>query len=254
MRRALTRNFALLLLLASLSFARAQNNNDVTNEWRITGFPHYPIHGNLTGFGYLGWVKNPQANYTLWYGGYPGLTYNARPHIQVWGGFFNIYTNNYTNINGKQDTLELRPFIGGKFFLPNHLKWNIYNFTRLEFREIYHHDTHEWTNTERLRFRFAVEAPLTSSDKAWHERTFYGMVGAEPYYRFDKSDIDPFRLMTGVGYVAKNQVRAELLYYANWGRVAPTNDLAFTENIIRLNIKFGVTHSILSHVWNPTEQ
>ena len=72
----------LLLLLADLSSARAQNN-DVTNEWRITGYPHYPIKGNLTGYGYLEWAKNPQANYSRWYGGYPGFIYNARPHIRL---------------------------------------------------------------------------------------------------------------------------------------------------------------------------
>ena len=30
---------------------------------------------------------------------------------QVWGALLGIYTNNYTNENGKQDTFELRPFI-----------------------------------------------------------------------------------------------------------------------------------------------
>jgi len=247
----------LIILLGMLSMAfplLAQTNNDVTNEWRITAFPHYPIKGNLSGFGYLGWVKNPGAEYSLWYAGFPGVVYTAKPWFQAWGGLLDIYTNNYTNENGKQDTLELRPFIGPKLFLPNRWQWNIYNFTRLEFRQTYHHDTHEWTNVERLRSRFGIEAPLTSRERAWKINTFYGIANVEPLYRFDKDDVDPFRAQVGLGYVANPRVRVELLYYANWGRVAPSNDLAFTQNIIRLNVKVGVKRALLSHVWNPGEQ
>jgi hypothetical protein len=137
----------LLCLLSMTAALKAQNSNGVTNEWRITAFPHYPITEKVSGFGYLGWVKNPGSAYSLWYLGTPGFIYMAKPRLQVWTGLLDIYTNNYTNENGKQDTLELRPFIGGKFFLPNKRKWNIYNFTRLEFRQTYHHDTHEWTTS-----------------------------------------------------------------------------------------------------------
>jgi hypothetical protein len=241
----------LALVLTPAAGLYGQNNNDVTNEWRITAFPHYPIKGKMSGFGYLGWVTNPDSNYKLYYFGVPGFIYTANPKVQAWVGLLDIYTNNDTLSNGKQDTLELRPFIGGKFFLPNKLRWNIYNFSRLEFRQTYHHDTHDWTNAERLRLRFGIEAPLTSREKAWTDKTFYGIANVEPLYRFDKSDIDPFRAQLGLGYVANDRIRAELLYYANWGRVAPSNDLAFTENIIRLNIKIGVKRALLSHVWNP---
>ena len=247
----------LLLALCSLSLIAplmGQSSNDVTNEWRITAFPHYPIKGNLSGFGYLGWVKNPGSAYTLWYAGAPGFIYNVKPWFQAWAGLINVYTNNYTNENGKQDTMELRPFIGGKFFVPNKKRWNIYNFTRLDFRQTYHHDTHEWTNIERLRSRFGIEAPLTSLEKSWKVNTFYGIANVEPLYRFDKDDVDPMRAQVGLGYIANPRIRIELLYYANWGRVAPSNDLAFTQNIIRLNIKVGVKHAILSRVWNPMEK
>src|SRR5215471_6705752 len=251
-----SRRYPLLFFLCLLSIALplAAQNNDVTNEWRITAFPHYPIKGNLSGFGYLGWVKNPGSEYSLWYAGFPGVVYNVKPWFQAWGGLLDIYTNNYTNENGKQDTLELRPFIGPKLFLPNKRKWNIYNFTRFEFRQTYHHDTHEWTNVERVRSRFGIEAPLTSLEKSWKVNTFYGIANVEPIYRFDKDDIDPMRAQVGLGYIADPRIRIELLYYANWGRVAPSNDLAFTQNIIRLNVKVGVKHAILSHVWNPGEK
>jgi hypothetical protein len=246
--------FVFLPLFCISAALRAQSSNEVTNEWRITAFPHYPIKGNLSGFGYLGWVKNPGSDYSLWYGGAPGFVYNIKPWFQAWGGLLDIYTNNNTDANGKQDTLELRPFIGPKLFLPNKRKWNIYNFTRFEFRETYHHDTHEWTNVERVRLRFGIEAPLTSLPKSWKVKTFYGIANVEPLYRFDKDDVDPFRAQVGLGYVANSRVRIELLYYANWGRVAPSNNLQFTQNIIRLNIKVGVKHALLSHVWNPTEK
>jgi|SRR5579862_6199575 len=229
----------------------AQTDVPVTNEWRVTAFPHYPIKGNLSGWGYLGWVKNPDNNYTLWYGGAPGIIYSAKPWLQIWSGVLYIYTNNYTDVSGKQDTMEIRPIIGPKLFLPNKWKWNIYNLTRLEFRETYNHGTHQWGNVERLRSRFGVEIPLTSREKAWKLNTFYGVANVEPMYRFDKNDVDPFRMQFGVGYIANPRIRAELLYYGNWGRVTPSNNLAYTENIIRLNVKVAVKRALLSHVWNP---
>jgi hypothetical protein len=244
----------LILVLLAIVPATVSQNNNVTNEWRITAFPHYPIKGNLTGFGYFGWVKNPSGEYSLWYAGAPGVIYNAKPWLQIWGGLHDIYTNNYTRENGKQDTLELRPFIGSKIFLPNKIKWNIYNYTRLELRQTYHHDTHEWNNVERLRMRFGIEAPLTSREKAWKVSTFYGIANVEPMIRFDKDDLDPMRAQVGLGYIANPRIRVELLYYANWGRVAPSNDLDFTTNIIRLNVKVGVKRALLSHVWNPGDK
>jgi hypothetical protein len=134
MNRELKSRF--LVALASLLFpavslvAQSTSQPPWTNEYRVTLFPHSPIRRKLSGFGYLGWVKNPDSAYTNWYAGFPGAVYSARPWIQVWGGLIGIYTNNYTNENGKQDTLELRPFIGSKAFLPNKKKWNIFNLTR----------------------------------------------------------------------------------------------------------------------------
>lgn len=245
---------AFLLALAVSLAAQSTSPPPWTNQYRVTLHSQYPIKGNLSGFGYLGWVTNPDSEYTRWHVGFPGVIYNAKPWIQVWGGLYGIYTNNYTNENGKQDTLELRPFIGWKMFLPNKKKLNVYNFTRWEFRQTYSHATHEWTNVERVRSRFGIEAPITDRENAWKVRTFYAIANAEPMYRFDTNDLDPFRVQMGLGYIANPRLRLELLYYANWGRVAPTNDLEFTENIFRLNIKLGVKHALLSHVWNPLEK
>jgi hypothetical protein len=68
-------------------------------------------------------------------------------------------------------------------------------------------------------------------------------------FRFDKDDLDPMRAQVGLGYVANPRVRIELLYYANWGRVDPSNDLGFTQNISRLNFKVGVKRRLLSYFW-----
>jgi hypothetical protein len=42
-----------------------------------------------------------------------------------------------TRVNRRQPAV----IRGSDLFLPHTLKWNIYNFTRLEFRQVYHHDT-----------------------------------------------------------------------------------------------------------------
>jgi hypothetical protein len=97
----------------------------------------------------------------------------------------------------------------------------------LEFREVYHHHTHEWTHTERLRARFGVEIPITSRERAWKEKTLYFIGNVEPMYRFDRNDIDPSRAQVGIGYVLNARIRPELLYYANWGRSAEGAPLEF---------------------------
>jgi hypothetical protein len=245
---------ALVLGASPIHAQTADEPVKVTNEYRITIFPHYPIKGSLSGFGYIGWVKNPELDYQLYYASAPGVIYKVKPWLQSWNGVLLIYTNNDTAVTGKQDTVELRPFVGGKFFLPNKMKWNIYNFTRLEFRETYHHDTHAWTHTQRLRMRFGVEIPLTSREKAWTLGSLYAVANVEPLYRFDRDEIDPARVQFGLGWVMNERIRPELLYYLNWGRTDPGHKLRYNENIIRLNIKVGVNRALLGHVWNPGPQ
>lgn len=248
------RALILCVTLFSPAAANAQTTTSdapVTDEYRVTIFPHHPIKGDLSGFGYLGWVTNPDADYKLYYGGFPGLIYTFSPWLQAWGGLLGIYTDNETAANGKSDTMELRPFAGAKLFLPNSWKWNIYNFTRLEVRETYHHDTHAWTHAERLRMRFGVEIPLASRERAWQVKTFYLIANTEPMYRFDNDVIDPARVQAGLGWVMNDRIRPELLYYANWGRTGPDNALTYNENIFRLNVKVGFNHGLLGRVWNP---
>lgn len=231
----------LVAALGGAANARAQEDEDIANEYRITLFPNYPLRKeNLSGFGYLGYVKNPDKNYELYYLGFPGFLWTVKPKLlQVWAGVFGIYTNN----EDKGDKLELRPFVGAKTFLPNNLSWNIYNFSRWEFRTTKDLETHDWSYTNRFRTRFGVEFPLTSRDHAWNKKTFYGLADVEPFYRFDRDQWDPVRLRAGLGYIFAHRCRAEFIYHAQFSR--PNGTLEYTDNIYRLNIKIGLSHSIL---------
>jgi len=220
---------------------------DVTNEYRVTLFPFHKINDHLTGFGYLGYVKNPDSDYSLYYMGWPGLNYQAKKWLQIWVGFFYIYTNN----EFKADKFELRPFVGPKIFLPNKYKMNLYNFTRYEYRRTKDRATDQWTTVHRIRSRFRAEIPLTSLEKAWKPKTFYGIGDVEPFFRSDKKALDPFRLRAGLGYVANDRLRVEFIYHAQFGRATTDDPLEYNQNIFRLNFKLGLHQGILDRNQNP---
>jgi hypothetical protein len=237
-----------LLLIVCFVYNSLQAQQDKGNEYRITLFPSAKITDKITGFAYLGYVWNPEKNYQTYYLGWPAACYTAKPWLQIWGGIVGLYTNN----ENSADKLELRPFIGPKFFLPNKLKWNIYNFTRYEFRATQDRTTHEWSNTSRLRSRFGVEIPFSKLEKAWKPGNFYGMADVEPYYRFDRNQVDPFRIRGGVGYIMKSApLRLEFIYHAQFTHPSGSDGLEFTDNIYRLNIKIALNHGIISSLQNP---
>lgn len=227
-------------VLCSAASARAQEDDDISNEYRITLFPNYPLKDNLSGFGYLGYVNNPDKDYKLYYVGWPGFLWTVKPRLlQLWTGLIGIYTAN----EEKADKLELRPFLGVKTFLPNDLKWNIYNFSRYEYRATKDLDADDWSDTSRFRTRFGVEFPLTSRARAWQKKTFYALVDVEPFYRFDHDEWDPVRIRAGIAYIFAGRCRAELIYHAQFTR--PSGSLEYTDNIYRLNIKIGLQSGIL---------
>ena len=225
--------------------ARAQNDEPIGNEYRFTLFPYHRINDELTGFGYLGYVNNPDKEYQTAYLGYGG-NYTLSKSVQLWAGLIGTYTDNQNSA----DKLELRPFIGPKLFLPNDWKWNIYNFTRYEYRSIQDRDTHDWTGIHRLRSRFGVEFPLASREKAWQPKTWYGLVDVEPFYRFDRGTIDPFRVRGGVAYIVSPRVRMEFIYHAQFTRPAGSSGLEYTDNIFRLNIKIALNKGLLQRVFD----
>jgi len=120
--------------------------------------------------------------------------------------------------------------------------------------QTYHHDTHEWTNVERLRTRFGIEAPLAAGQNVWKAKTFYGIANVEPCTASTrtKSIRCAHRLVLAI--LRGRESAWNCSTTPNLGRVSPSNDLGFTQNIIRLNVKVGLKHSLLSHVWNPGEK
>jgi len=248
MNKYITKNLffivILLMFLGNLLPLLAQD--DIGNEYRITVFPSHKISGNISGFGYLGYVWNPVKKYQTYYLGWPAGMYIPNKWLQVWGGIVMMFTNNEI----ASDKLELRPFTGVKLFLPNSMKWNIYSFTRYEFRAIQERNSREWTNSSRLRNRFGIEIPLTSNLHAWQPKTFYALADAEPYYRFDKGQVDPFRIRAGVGYIMDGRIRMEFIYHAQYTHPNGSS-LKYTDNIFRLNIKIGLNKGIINQQQNP---
>ena len=82
----------------------AEPPSDVANEYRITGFPSYRINDAWSGFGYLGWVYKPDADYTSYYLG-KGFFYSPAKWVHIWGGLIGVYTDSTV----KSNSLELRP-------------------------------------------------------------------------------------------------------------------------------------------------
>lgn len=224
--------------------ARAQYEDPTGNEYRLTLFPYHRISDQVTGFGYLGYVNNPDKEFQTYYLGY-GASYAFNPTFQLWGGLIGTYTD----YQKSADKLELRPFIGPKIFLPNHWKWNIYNFTRYEYRDIQDRDTGDWTGIHRLRSRFGMEFPLTSLENAWQPKTWYGLGDVEPFYRFDRGTIDPLRFRVGIAYIVSSRVRVEFIYHAQFTRPAGSSGLEFTDNIFRLNIKIALNKGIMGRLF-----
>jgi uncharacterized protein DUF2490 len=164
---------------------------------------------------------------------WPGLTYHAAKWAQLSAGLRSLYTDN----EDSADKLELRPS-GVKLFLPNELKWPIYNYTRYEFRDMQDRDRHDWTSYHRVRSRFGAAFPLTSREKAWQPKTWYGLADVEPFYRFDPDRIDPLVARGGTGFILSDRIRP-----------AGSRSLEFTENIFRVNIKIGMGKGILQRVF-----
>jgi hypothetical protein len=237
----------LILLLSVVTSLKSLAQEDIGNEYRITLFPSHRVTERIGGFGYLGYVWNPVKGYQTYYLGWPCATYTPKKWVQIWGGLIGAYTDNETKAN----LLELRPFTGAKFFLPNSINWNIYNFTRYEYRALQDQETKDWNNYSRLRVRFGVEMPFSKGEKAWTPGHFYGLADVEPYIRFDKGLVDPLRIRGGIGYIMKSApLRVELIYHMQYTN-PDGSGLKYTDNIFRLNIKLGINKGILGTMYNP---
>jgi hypothetical protein len=214
-------------------------DSDNTNEYRFTAYPSYPLTEKLTGFGYIGYVTNPESGY---YSGYlgTGTFYQAKKHVQLWLGLITVGTNKETASN----TLELRPFTGVKFMGINSKKWRYYNWTRYEIRFTDTVTTGDWTTVHRFRNQSRIDFPLASLERVWQPKTFYAWTDVEPIWRSDSGRIDPLRWRTGLGYIVNPHLIAELQYYAQWTQ-PDSAGLRYTGNIIRLNFKIMTKRGLL---------
>jgi hypothetical protein len=241
-----TASMFFLFVFMSLAIpAKAQD--DIGNEYRFTVFPSHRISDKFTGFAYLGYVTNPVKEYQTYYLGWPAAAYSYSKWFQIWGGVVGLFTNN----KNSADKLELRPFVGAKVFLPNDMGWNVYNFTRYEYRALQDRNSREWNNVDRLRNRIGIELPFNSVKNAWKPGTFYGLADIEPYYRLDRGQVDPFRIRAGIGYVMNERYRFEFIYHAQYTHPDRNSALKYTDNIFRINIKIGLNKGIIGNLQNP---
>jgi hypothetical protein len=215
-----------------------------SNEFRFTLSPYHPLKGNLAGVEHLGYYYNPDKDYSEYYLGWPGLVYSVKGWLQLWAGL----DTTYKDVKQGADLLEPRPFAGVKFFVPNRGQMNLYNFTRYEYLMTLNLDSSGWTYVNRIRSRFGIEIPFAPKEKAWKDRTFYGIADVEPFYRFDRDVIDPLRLRGGVGYVFNDRLRLEFIYYAQFSHEDENDPLEYGDNILRLDIKLGLSRGILQRV------
>jgi hypothetical protein len=217
----------------------------ITDEYVTTADFYHPIQGPLSGYGKLGYTKNPLGDYASYYVEWPGITYTCRPWVQFW--FATRYT--YTNNEIAQDREELRPFTGVKFILRTKRKINLFNYTRYEYHAVYSHETRDWTSFSRVRNRVGAEIPLASPGSAWKPGTFYTPIDIEPSYQFGLGR-NGTKVRGGFGYVANDHVRLEFIYIARFRFRTSTDGLDFDGNTFRFNIKVGTQHGILQRVLN----
>ena len=228
--------FPILILLVLLG-TRADTQEVVNSEYRVTFVPTYPISKNLFITTYLGYVKNTGAQSTSYYIGAPLIvTYKPSDYIELMGGAF-LVVNKIKNGN---DNNEFRPLLGAKFILPNDHKLNIYNWTRYEYRSFIYSDKSLNNVQNRIRNRFGIEFPI--SKKAWQPDTWYGLSDFEFFYTFEKGYFDLFRQRFGAGYVVNKKVKAEFIYHLQLKKTASGLHPEWTDDIFRLNVKYGIPH------------
>ncbi|MBK6427846.1 MAG: DUF2490 domain-containing protein [Blastocatellia bacterium] len=219
-------------LLTSATAGFAQNGAPVKNEYRGTLVTSIPITRKLILFQYLGIVTNPAKHVITYYYSPPGVIYKPKPWIELWAGMFGLYNNNAA----KENSWELRPLAGVKFYVPNDRKLTIFSFTRYEYRSIHRSESGTKESIPRVRTRLGIEAPLVPKERAWTPKTPYVLADVEPIWRLDDGYMETLRLRAGIGYVFNPTWRAELIYHTQWTATKDAT-LSYTDNIWRLNFK-----------------
>jgi len=227
------RRFLLLLLIALLAaVANAQSSSDKTNEYRVTLVDSRPLNNRISLFTYFGYINSPDKTTRSLYISPPGIIYRPNKSWEFWLGMFAILNNN----TGGSNTFEARPLIGAKYYIPNNKKVHLFNFTRYEYRLIYHDSYTE--SIPRIRDRLGAEFPLRQ-DNAWKPGSYYGLADAEGFYRLDDHFLQTVRVRAGIAYILNEDWRFEFIYHAEFTGTAD-NSPHYSGNIFRLNIKLSL--------------
>lgn len=224
-------------------------NDDPSNEYRFSLYTYYPVFGDLTGFSEFGYAFNPDQKYDRYIAEWPNLNYKVNKWLQAIVGLRNQYQINHDG----GDTLQLRPYIGPRLFVPNSWKWDIYNYTRYEYLDTLNEETKEWSAYSRIRSRFGVQFPIASRDNAWQPKTWYGLADVEPFYRFDPNSFNQLRLRAGGGYIVNDRIRIEFIYTAQFNRQSG-GGFEFNQNTFQITARIGLARGIIRRVLNNDEK
>jgi hypothetical protein len=227
------------LLGAALLAPDLAHADDPGNEYRLTIFPTYKINDEWTGIGYLGYVTTPEINTVTTYLGTGGI-WHFKPRWDMWA----VLMETRTKVDGSLSNSELRPLLGLQYALSPWGKVKPFDLFRAEYRMIDKVDAAD-SNYVRLRNRFGFTVPFGSKQGPG---SWYGLVDAEAFYRFDKNFSDLARLRGGIGYIASPRVRIEFIAHAQFKRADQDSAFHWTDNIWRINIKVAKDTGLLDRL------
>jgi len=165
----------------------------------------------------------------------PSLRFHRYKAMDIHAGLGVFFTNN----QGADDVLEIRPWQGVKFFWPKFKNISFANYFRLEQRLTFSSDNYEFGL--RGRYKLSTRIPIK---KALHNEVFdplFVPLSAELFSDFGQR-VDPLfgsrlRLDAGLGYVVNDDWVFEFHFIAQLSRSGKTETLETTEYILRFQIK-----------------
>lgn len=219
-----------LLVIAIFSIHAAAQDNNITNEYRLTATSAMPINKKWIAWQYTMLLSSPDKSVNTIAISPPGIVYKPKDWIELWAGLLPSYNNNYHTSN----SWEIRPVGAIKLYVPNDKKLNISNFARYEIKLI--HQDKSSTSIPRFRDRTAVEVPLAKGEKRWKPRTFYAVGDVEPIWRLDDKFLEKIRVRGTLGYIVKKRLSVEFIYHVEFSG-SKGEPKKYSGNIWRLNFK-----------------
>jgi len=166
----------------------------------------------------------------------PSLQKGIEDWLDVFGGlgFF------YTAQEGLSNTLEIRPWIGARFYLywDTFRKIRFSDFIRIEDRFII--NTQSTGTSNSLRFRNKTDARIPITHHYLEDEVLYAMLSFE--FFLDGGDVeelyaDKIRLGAGLGYKFNYNWRIEGYFYGFRSQDTATHDFTKTDQVWRLTLK-----------------